>query len=121
MNKRDTEKFKKLLAAELVELEGELNSIGQKDPSAPGGWDVSSGDMKVDSADENEMADKFEELEENAGIANKLESQLNEVKAALERIENGTYGICEKCGKPIEDERLEANPSARVSIKHDHK
>ncbi len=120
MNKRDTEKFKKLLVAESNQLEEELNGIGQKSPNAPGGWEVTSGDMKVDTADDNEMADKFEELEDNAGIANKLEGQLNEVKAALERIEKGTYGTCETCGKPIEIERLEANPSARISIKHKH-
>ncbi|HTK32966.1 MAG TPA: TraR/DksA C4-type zinc finger protein [Candidatus Paceibacterota bacterium] len=120
MNKRDTEKFKKLLQTEFAQLEEELNGIGQKSSSAPGGWEVTTGDMKVDTADDNEMADKFEELEDNAGIANKLEGQLNEVKAALERIEKGTYGICETCGKPIEIERLEANPSARVSIKHAH-
>ncbi len=120
MNKRDTEKFKTKLLTEFAGLETELNGIGQKDPNTPGGWDVSTTDIKVDAADENEVADKFEELEENTGIANKLERQLDEVKAALDRIEKGTYGICEVCGKPIEKERLEANPSARNSIKHKH-
>jgi len=120
MNKKDTEKFKKLLLAESAQLEEELNGIGKKDPNTPGGWDVTAGDMRVDTADDNEVADRFGELEENSGIASKLEGQLVEVKAALERIEKGTYGICEKCDKPIEIERLEANPSARVSIKHKH-
>ena len=121
MNKKDAERFKKLLIAEQEQLEEELGGIGKKDPSSPGGWDVTAGNMEVDTADENEMADKFEAMEDNAGIANKLEGQLNEVKAALERIEKGTYGICEMCGKPIEPERLAANPSARISIKHKHK
>jgi RNA polymerase-binding transcription factor DksA len=76
--------------------------------------------MEVDNADDNEVADKLEELEENAGVVSKLDRQLAEVKAALDRIEKGTYGICETCGKPIEKERLEANPSARISIKHGH-
>ncbi len=120
MNKKDTEKFKKLLLAEATQLEEELSGIGKKDPSAPGGWDVTASDMKVDTADDNEVADRFGELEENTGIANKLEGQLQEVKSALERIEKGTYGLCEKCAKPIEIGRLEANPSARISIKHGH-
>jgi len=120
MNKRETDKFKKLLLAESSQLEEELNNLGKKDSSAAGGWDVSTGGMSIDSADENEVADKFEALEDNSGIADKLERQLSEVKSALERIESGTYGICEKCGKPIEDGRLEANPSARISIKHKH-
>ena len=120
MNKRETDKFKKLLLAESAQLEEQLNGLGKKDPSAAGGWDVSTGDLSVDSADENEMADKFEALEDNAGIADKLEKQLSEVKSALDRIDKGTYGVCEICGKTIEPGRLEANPSARVSIKHKH-
>jgi len=120
MNKKETEKFKKLLLAESAQLEEQLNGLGKKDPSAAGGWDVSTSDMSIDSADDNEMADKFETLEDNAGIADKLEKQLSEVKAALERIEKGTYGVCEVCGKAIEIGRLEANPSSRVSIKHKH-
>jgi len=120
MNKRNIDALKKKLIAEKEQLEEELNGIGQKNSSAPGGWDVTPGNIEIDSADENEMADKFEALEDNTGIAHKLESQLDEVKAAIERIEKGTYGICEKCGKPIEAERLEANPSARISIKHGH-
>jgi RNA polymerase-binding transcription factor DksA len=76
--------------------------------------------MQVDSADENEVADKLEELEENTSIVSQLDKQLMDVSAALERIDNGTYGNCETCGKPIEEERLLANPSARISIKHAH-
>jgi len=120
MNKHDTEKFKKLLQAEFAQLEEQLDNLGKKDSSAAGGWDVSTSDLSIDSADENEMADKFETMEDNAGVADKLEKQLTEVKAAIERIEKGNYGICEICGKAIEIGRLEANPSSRVSIKHKH-
>ncbi len=120
MNTRDSEQFKKKLLAEQARLEEELGGIGQKNPQSAGGWEATTGGMEVDSADDNEVADKFEELEENTGIVSKLDGQLGEVKAALERIEKGTYGLCEKCGKPIEKDRLEANPSARISIKHGH-
>ena len=120
MNTRDLDQFKKKLLAEKAELEDELNGIGQKNSSAPGGWEATTGGIEVDSADENEVADKLEEYEGNATILNQLEGQLNEVNAALDRIEKGTYGICETCGKPIEKERLEANPSSRTSIKHGH-
>ena len=120
MNKRDLEHFKKKLVAEKAQLEEELNSVGQRSASSPGVWEPTTGGMKVDAADENEVADKLEEYEENSSIVNQLESQLNEVKSALDRVERDSYGICEKCGKPIEKERLEANPSARISIKHAH-
>jgi RNA polymerase-binding transcription factor DksA len=120
MNKKELKQFEEKLKAEKVELEGELSEIAKTDPRSHGGWEPTAGAMDIDSADENEMADKFEEIEENAGIADKLEKQLEEVDIALDKIKEGKYGICEKCGKPIEKERLEANPSARISIKHKH-
>lgn len=118
MNKNDIKHFKEKLLKEKIVLEDELNSIAMVNPNNPAGWDATSGKIETDSADENEVADKFEELEENEIILNKLKPQFNEVKAALERIEKGTYGICEVSGEPIEMERLEANPSARTSMKH---
>jgi RNA polymerase-binding transcription factor DksA len=120
MNKKEIEYFNKKLVAEKAELEEELGGIGKPDTSNAKGWEATSGDIKVDAADDNEVADKFEELEENTGIVNQLDSQLMEVNAALERMTKGTYGLCEACGKPIERDRLEANPSARISIKHSH-
>ena len=121
MNKKEIEQFKKKLVAEKAELEAELSSVGQRSSNNPNVWEANTGGMEVDAADENEVADKLEEYEGNAGIVNQLENQLIEVDAALVRIEKGTYGLCEKCGKPIEKDRLEASPSARFAIKHSHK
>jgi DnaK suppressor protein len=121
MNKKESEVYKIKLLAEKTQLEEEMASVGTRSPGAKNGWEATTQDMEVDTADENEVADKLEEYEGNASILNKLDDQLSEVKAALDRIEKGTYGICEKCGQPVEKERLLANPSARVSIKHTHK
>lgn len=120
MNKKDTDRFKTKLMAEKATLETELNKVGQQNNGTTNAWEATSGTIEVDSADENEVADKFEEYEGNQGIVKQLQSQLDEVNSALERIEAGTYGVCEICGKPIEPERLEANPSAKNSIKHGH-
>jgi RNA polymerase-binding transcription factor DksA len=117
MNAHDLEYFKKKLTAEKARLEGELSRIGKRDPSTPGGWEPTSGGMEVDTADENELADKMEEMEENAGIGASLEKELAEVNAALDRMKKGTYGIDESTGKPIDRARLEANPSARTAVK----
>jgi DnaK suppressor protein len=46
----------------------------------------------------------------------RLHRQLFEVESALERIENGSYGICEETGEPIEAQRLEVIPYTRVSV-----
>ncbi len=120
MNKKMLEQFKSKLLAEKSDLEAQLGGIGRQNPGAAGNWEATTGNIEVDSADENEVADKLEELEENTGIVNQLDKQLGDVIAALERIDKGTYGICEKCNKPIEEDRLLANPSARESIKHVH-
>jgi len=118
MDKKTVEQFKQRLLKEKALLEKELGKVGRRDTTNPGGWDATSGDIDVDPADDTEVANKMEELEDNDGIVSKLEGQLKEVKDALIRIEKGVYGICEVSGKPIEIERLEANPSARTSIKN---
>jgi RNA polymerase-binding protein DksA len=43
---------------------------------------------------------------------------LRAIDDALERIKNGTYGICEVCGKEIEEERLQAVPWTTLCIQH---
>ena len=43
-----------------------------------------------------------------------LREQLDEVLAALEKIDNGTYGICDACGKPITKKRLTVLPWATL-------
>ena len=45
-----------------------------------------------------------------------MREQLAEVKAALAKFEDGTYGKCEECGKPIAPERLEAVPYAKLCV-----
>lgn len=118
MNKKDLEYFKNKLEKEKKLLESELSTIGRRDPDNPSDWQATPGKIQIDSADENEIADKMEELDENKAILDQLEPQLNEVRTALRKVENGTYGICEVSGHPIERERLEANPSARTCKKH---
>lgn len=118
MNKKDLEYFKDKLLAEKAQLEEELSSVAYKDPSLAQGWEATSGGMVVDSADDNEVADKFEEMEGNKDVTDKLAMQLEMVDLALSKIDSKTYGICSTCNKPIERERLEANPSAKGCVEH---
>ena len=46
-------------------------------------------------------------------LANSLVETLTEVERALEKFDAGTYGVCEICGAPIPEARLEAKPAAR--------
>ena len=56
------------------------------------------------------------EREKDMAILNNLEEQVTEIDKALTRVEEGTYGTCEACGKPIGDERLEVVPTARYCV-----
>ncbi len=71
---------------------------------------IGSGDHIADSATETYMRELDGGLEENA------EHLLVEIEAALERIEDGSYGSCAVCGRPIGEERLDAVPYATLCI-----
>lgn len=56
------------------------------------------------------------ERAERISLVEELALARREVAAALGRIEAGTYGHCERCGRPIPPERLEARPTARLCV-----
>jgi RNA polymerase-binding transcription factor DksA len=114
----DIKKFQKKLETELALVEKELGGVGRRNPSNKGDWEPVETEIDSDHADVNDVADNIESFEENRAVLNKLEIQYNEIKDALKRIENGTYGKCEVCGTEIPEARLEANPSAKTCIKH---
>jgi DnaK suppressor protein len=57
------------------------------------------------------------EREKNAALIAVLETRLQDVQTALRSIEKGSYGICTRCGKPIEPGRLEVKPDATLCVK----
>ncbi len=61
------------------------------------------------------------EREKDLSILDSLESELSELEAALQRIDDGTYGIDEITGEPIAPERLEAFPTARTNVDTDRR
>jgi RNA polymerase-binding protein DksA len=56
------------------------------------------------------------EREKNVALANQLERRLEGVQAALRAIDKGRYGLCERCGKEIDPERLEVKPDATLCL-----
>lgn len=65
----------------------------------------------------NHMADDATEVfeqEKNVGMRRDQQILLDQVKDALQRIENGTYGFCTRCGKAIDSARLRALPTASL-------
>jgi DnaK suppressor protein len=93
--------------AELVEKIEQLRALGQ--PSA---------DRKEGSpfGKREEGADEASELEKRLALEKRLVESLNEIGHALQKYEAGTYGLCDSCGQPIEQARLEAIPQASLCL-----
>jgi len=113
------EYFKAKLENEKALLEKELVKIGRINPDNPSDWEPTPpADRDVSQADDNTTADTIEGYEENIAIMRTLEDRYNDVKSGLDKIKHGNYGLCQECGREIEEERLQANPSARTCKEH---
>lgn len=110
--------FKKKLEEEKGRLEAELSQIAKRNPENPEDWQPTPAEMPNQAHEKSELADNFEEFENRSAVEIHLEERLNEIIAALKRIEKGTYGICGVCEEKIDEKRLEANPSAAACVKH---
>ncbi len=100
------ERLKKEKAELLAKLE-QLRALGQ--PSA---------ERKEGSpfGKREEGADEASELEKRLALEERLGESLNEVEHALQKYEDGTYGLCDSCGQTIERARLEAIPQASLCL-----
>jgi len=67
-------------------------------------------------ADSSEQAIDLADDESLEGVDDVLHAEIVQIRNALARIENGTYGICAKCGEEIREERLAARPIATDCI-----
>ncbi len=113
----DIATLKKKLIAEKKNLEAELNYIGDKDEQHPGNYNAKPAENDPIGF-RDEVADRLEEYDERLATEQPLEARLKNVTDALERIEHGTYGLCDVCGASIEEDRILANPPARTCKAH---
>jgi RNA polymerase-binding transcription factor DksA len=109
----DTEDARERLLAERARVEGLVGGLR-------GELGVSENDDTSELADYDQhpadTASETFEREEDLSILEQLEAELDELQAALARIDDGTYGIDEVTGQPIDPARLEAFPTARTNI-----
>jgi DnaK suppressor protein len=66
--------------------------------------------------EEGELATEIVEVEKGLVLEKRIRDQLEEVELALRKFDQGTYGLCELCGQPIEPARLEALPRAKLCL-----
>lgn len=113
----DKEVIKKRLTAERERLQ-QLRAGLAEETSQPGagGEDVS----ELSSIDQHpaDIGTEEFEREKDLSILESLDGELASIEAAFARVDDGTYGKCEVCGKDIGTERLEARPAATLCIEH---
>jgi DnaK suppressor protein len=75
-------------------------------------------DRLTDSAgdDQADTGTKTFEREQEISLANNIRERVGQVERALDRLDDGQYGWCERCGNPIPVERLAAFPSATLCV-----
>lgn len=112
MEQKLLEQLKRQLKENKKRLEAQLESFATKDPHVKHDWDTRY--PRIPEGSIEEAADEVEEYESNVEIEHTLETQLRDVNEALERIERGSYGMCEKCAHAISEERLRAFPEGRL-------
>ena len=119
MNKKLLKELKEKLEKEKSKVVEELKKFAKKDEKLKGDWDTKypKWDGEAGSSSLETMANEVEEYESLLPIEQTLELKLRDINLALEKIKKGKYGICEKCGKEIDIERLKTIPEARFCLK----
>ena len=106
------------LQARLVEERGELQTqlaTLEEDTFATTQSEM-SGDVGLDDESADAGTATFER-EKDLSIEQNVRDLLDKIERALKRIDDGTYGICERCGKSIEKARIKALPYVDLCIK----
>jgi RNA polymerase-binding protein DksA len=112
--KKELDDLRERLVEEKEQLQVQLSTI-EEATFATSQSDM-SGEVSFD--DENADAGTFTfERERDLSIENNVRDLLRKIDRALARMDEGTYGICSRCGKPIEKARLKALPYADLCIK----
>ena len=102
------------LESERRELADQLTTI--EDQAFAATQSDISGDVGVDDESADAGTATFER-EKELSIEQNVRDLIQKIDRALKRIDDGTYGICEVCGKPIEKARIKALPYVDLCIK----
>jgi len=101
-------KFRDLLLKEKEELTAELAAYKREDPY--------TGSTRDEITSSEDTLTKTESHDRIVATRLELKQNLSQVERALGKVEKGTYGICENCGKPIPKARLTAMPTAKFGL-----
>jgi RNA polymerase-binding transcription factor DksA len=114
LTKKELDELRERLLSERVELEEQLATLEENTFAA------SQSDMSGEVAFDDETADAGTatfERERDLSIENNVKDLLSKIDRAMRRMDAGTYGLCDRCGKPIEKARIKALPYVDLCIK----
>jgi len=114
MEKKLIEELKSKLESQKESIQKELASFATEDKNQKHNWDAKYPNRE--DSDKDEAADDAQEYDNALSLEHSLELRLKDVNMALEKITKGGYGICEGCGKEIDEERLLACPEAKTCL-----
>jgi len=114
LTKKELDDLRTRLQAEEVELQTQLTTI-EEDTFATTQSEM-VGDVGLDDESADAGTATFER-EKDLSIENNVRDLLQKISRALQRIDAGTYGLCDRCGKPIEKARIKALPYVDLCIK----
>jgi RNA polymerase-binding protein DksA len=102
-----------LLTAEHASTEAQIAALTRD----LGGIIEASASVATDDEHDPEGATIAFERAQVAALLKRSRERLADLDRAMQRLEEGTYGVCERCGQPIAAERLAARPAARTCIR----
>ncbi len=114
MDKRTREKFKKMLLQERAKITGEIHRLSEDTLSSS--QRDSSGDLSGYAMHMADVGTDTFQRDIELGLVSREQEILYRIDEALQMIEEGTYGKCVECGKPIKESRLRAVPFAKLCI-----
>ena len=114
LDEETIQELKSALLKEKTELEENLSSIAKPIDKTTGNYAPAFEDIGTDRDDN---ATEVEQYADNLQVEMTLEKKLQDIIEALEKMENGTYGICNNCKQEIDIQRLKINPSAKICVK----
>ena len=111
---KELKELRQRLQAERKDLQAQYDDI------AEGTFSTDQSDLTGEMGFDEEYADAGSatfERERDLSLVNNLRDLMDRIDKALAKMDQGTYGLCDRCGKPIEKARLKALPYANLCLK----
>src|SRR5437762_6551870 len=114
LSRKEIDELKDKLVAERRDLQAQLDELEEST------FSVNQSELTGEMGFDEEYADAGTatfERERDLSLVNNLRDLMERIDKALAKIEDGTYGLCDRCGKPIEKARIKALPYANLCLK----